>query len=260
MQCCDTDINYGIKTGYNTAFIIDSEMRTEIIAQDPKSDEIIKPVLRGRDIQRYQAQWAGLWMIATFPSLHLDINDYPAVKKHLLSYDKERLEQAGKTLADGRKSRKKTPHHWFELQDTCAYQAQFKKEKLFWMHMSPRGRFAYSDSEIYCNQKAFLLTGYSLKYLCAILNSILVTWFIRNTAVTTGMGLTQWDKFVVDRIAIPKATASEQQPFIHLVESILSAKADNPAADTNAEEATIDRLTFSLYGLNSQEIAIVESM
>ena len=255
-----SDINYGIKTGYNAAFIIDEETRAALIAQDPKSAEIIKPVLRGRDIQRYQAQWAGLWMIATLPSLHIDINNYPAVKRHLLSYDKERLEQAGKTLADGSKSRKKTPHYWFELQDTCAYHAQFKKEKLFWMHMSPRGRFAYSDSEIYSNQKAFLLTGHSLKYLCAILNSILVTWFIRNTAVTTGMGLTQWDKFVVDRIAIPMATESEQQSFVHLVECILSAKSENPAADTGTEEAKIDRLTFSLYGLTSQEIAIVESM
>ena len=118
-----SDINYGIKTGYNAAFIIDEETRAALIAQDPKSAEIIKPVLRGRDIQRYRAQWAGLWMIATFPSLHLGINDYPAVKRHLLSYDKKRLEQAGKTLSDGRKSRKKTPHHWFELQDTCAYHA-----------------------------------------------------------------------------------------------------------------------------------------
>ena len=179
----DIDINYGIKTGYNTAFIIDSEMRAEIIAQDPKSDEIIKPVLRGRDIQRYQAQWAQLWLIDTHNGYGdvppINIDDYPAVKTHLNKFYERLVLRHDKGL---------TPYNL----RNCAYQAQFKKEKLFWMHMSPRGRFAYSDSEIYCNQKAFLLTGYSLKYLCAILNSILVTWFIRNTAVTTGMGLTQW--------------------------------------------------------------------
>ena len=255
-----SDIYRGVLTGYNMAFIIDDKIRSTLIAQDPKSAEIIKPVLRGRDIQRYQAQWAGLWMIATFPSLHLDINDYPAVKRHLLSYDRERLEQAGKTLADGSKSRKKTPHHWFELQDTCAYHAQFMKEKLFWMHMSPRGRFAYSDSEIYCNQKAFFLTGHSLKYLCAILNSTLVTWLIRNMAVTTGMGLTQWDKFVVERISIPTIAVSEQRQFVQLVESILSAKADSPSADTTYLENEIDGLVYSLYELSTEETVLLDSI
>ena len=88
----DIDIYRGVLTGYNRAFIIDDKLRASLVAQDPKSAEIIRPVLRGRDIQRYQAQWADLWMIATFPSLRLDINDYPAVKKYLLSYNKERLE------------------------------------------------------------------------------------------------------------------------------------------------------------------------
>ena len=185
----------------------------------PKSAEIIKPVLRGRDIQRYQAQWAELWLIDTHNGYGdvppINIDDYPAIKDHLNGYY-ERLAL--------RQDKGRTPYNL----RNCAYHAQFMKEKLFWMHMSPRGRFAYSDSEIYCNQKAFFLTGHSLKYLCAILNSTLVTWLIRNMAVTTGMGLTQWDKFVVERISIPIIAVSEQRQFVHLVESILSAKADSP--------------------------------
>ena len=66
---CGNAINYGIKTGYNDAFIIDNQTKDALIAEDPRSAEIIKPVLRGRDIQRYQAQWKGLWLIATFPAL-----------------------------------------------------------------------------------------------------------------------------------------------------------------------------------------------
>ncbi len=247
----DIDIYRGVLTGYNKAFIVDDKARATLVAEDPKSAEIIKPVLRGRDIQRYQAQWAQLWLIDTHNGYGdvppIDIDDYPAVKTHLNKYYERLVLRQDKGL---------TPYNL----RNCAYHAEFKKEKLFWMHMSPRGRFAYSNSEIYCNQKAFFVTGHSLLYLCAILNSTLVTWLIRNTAVTTGMGLTQWDKFVVGRIAIPKATESDQQSFVHLVEYILSAKSENPAADTGAEEASIDRLTFSLYGLTSQEIAIVESM
>ena len=94
----DVRINYGIKTGYNNAFIIDNSVKETLIATDPSSADIIKPVLRGRDIQQYQAKWAGKWLICTFPSLQLDIDDYPAVKKYLLKFGLKRLEQSGKAL------------------------------------------------------------------------------------------------------------------------------------------------------------------
>ena len=123
--------------------------------------------------------------------------------------------------------------------------------------MSNRGRFAYSDLEMYCNDKGFILTGQSLKYLCAILNSTLVTWMIRNTGLTTGMGLTQWKKFVVERIPIPKIAAEEQNPLLKLVDEILDAKAADPDADTSELEEDIDWLVYDLYGLSDEETAEV---
>ena len=101
-------INRGIVTGYNEAFIVDDATRLGLIAQDPNSADIIKPVLRGRDIQRYRTEWAGLWLITTFPSLQVDIDDFPSVRDYLLSFGKDRLEQSGKALPSGGKSRKKT--------------------------------------------------------------------------------------------------------------------------------------------------------
>ena len=127
----DIAINYGIKTGYNEAFIIDNRTKEALVAADPKSAEILKPVVRGRDIRRYKAEWQGLWLIATFPALRVSIDDYPAVKKHLLTFGKARLEQSGKRLSDGTRSRKKTSNAWYEMQDTCAYHADFAKEKLY---------------------------------------------------------------------------------------------------------------------------------
>jgi len=165
-----------------------------------------------------------------------------------------------KALTDGSKSRKKTRHQWFELQDTCAYHAEFAKEKLLWMHMSERGRFAYDTSNTCCNQKGFIMTGTSLKYLCAILNSSLITWATKSNAVTTGMGLTQWDKFTVERLPIPRIPAAKQRPFIRLIESILSNKVADPATDTIEQEEKIDRLVYALYGLTSREIAVLESV
>src|SRR5574344_912185 len=92
----DIQINYGIKTGFNDAFIISTEKRNEILNNCTskevlkKTDGLIRPILRGRDIKRYSYEWNDLWLIATFPSRHYDIEDYPAVKSHLLSFGKER--------------------------------------------------------------------------------------------------------------------------------------------------------------------------
>ena len=252
----DVSINYGIKTGYNDAFIIDDATKQALIAEDPNSAEIVKPVLRGRDIQRYRAKWARLWLITTFPSLQLNIDDYPAVKRHLLSFGKDRLEQSGKTLDGGGQSRKKTGNKWFEAQDQIAYHEEFAKEKLFWMDLTEQGRFAYDPDGMFCVNSAFMISGQSIKYLCALFNSKLITWFMHNTALNSGMGTTRWVMFTVERLPIPQISPTEQRPSIRLVDSILTAKA---AADTTKQEAEIDQLVYKLYGLTTEEIQIVEN-
>ncbi len=133
----DWDINIyrGILTGYNEAFIINGEKKNELIEKDPKSAEIIKPILRGRDIKRYNYDFADLWLIATFPSLHIDIEQYPAIKNHLLSFGIERIEQTGKEYyinGEKIKARKKTNNKWFEIQDSIGYWDEFSKQKIAW--------------------------------------------------------------------------------------------------------------------------------
>ncbi len=251
---CGNAINYGIKTGFNEAFIIDNQTKDALIAEDPQSAEIIKPVLRGRDIQRYQAQWKGCWLIATFPALGLNIDDYPAVKRHLLSFGKQRLEQSGKRLPDGARSRKRTTNAWFEVQDTCAYHAEFVKEKLFWIDLTEEGRFAYDDGEMFCVNSAYMLTGSSLKYLCAILNSTPVTWFMQNSALNSGMGTTRWVRFTVERIPIPIIDIASQQPFVRVVGAIQDAL--RTGADTMTLESDLDSLVYDLYGLTADEIRV----
>ncbi|MDE0685089.1 MAG: Eco57I restriction-modification methylase domain-containing protein [Candidatus Poribacteria bacterium] len=253
----DISINYGIKTGCNQAFIIDNKTKERLIREDPKSAELLRPVLRGRDIGRFRANWAGLWLIASFPAMKVNIDDYPAINKHLLSFGQERLEQGGKTLSDGNKTRKKTPHAWYELQDTCAYHGEFKKEKLLWMDMTSRGRFSYSNDEIYCNDKGFMMTGTSLKYLCAVLNSALVTWYMKIIALTTGMGVPQWKKFAVERIPIPSLSATDHELVIEMVDCVLQAKMNDQVADISEVEQAIDRWVYKLYGLTSKEICEV---
>ena len=118
----------GILTGFNDAFIISTEKKNELIAADPKSAELIRPILRGKDVKRYEYNFADQWIIATFPSCKYDIDQYSAIKQHLLSFGIERLEQTGAThIIDGVsvKSRKKTNNKWFETQDSISYWKDF---------------------------------------------------------------------------------------------------------------------------------------
>ena len=252
----DVSINYGIKTGYNDAFIIDDATRAALIAEDPKSDEIIKPVLRGRDIRRWRAEWAGKWLI--YSHVGVDEHAYPAVRSHLVAHE----ERLAKRRGGANPRTGQVPYEWWQLQvdyyNSGAYK-DFGKPKLFWMDMSPEARFAYDDGEMFCNDKGFIMVGQSLKYLCAVLNSSPVTWLMQHTALTTGMGLLQWKRFAVERIPVPRIGEEEQRPFVELVDRILEAKAADAEADTSEWERAIDVLVYALYALTPAETAAVES-
>ena len=249
----DISIYYGIKTGFNDAFIVDQATRDALIAEDPKSAGVLKPVLRGRDIARYRANWAGLWLISTFPSLNLDIDAYPAIKRHLLSFGKERLAQEGLQLSGGGRSRKKTSNAWYELQDTCAYHDHFNGAKLLWRDMADTGCFAYSNKMVFTNDKAFMMTGTNLKYLCAVLNSSVITWFVSKAGLTTGMGLTQWKKFVVETIPVVQPDSSTLIKIDDAVESVLSMLEIGDTQCAREVGETVDRMVADLYGLTPRE-------
>ena len=243
------NINYGIKTGYNDAFIINDANRRALIAKDPNSAEIIKPVLRGRDIQRYQAKWAGLWLIDTHNGYSgvpaIDIRDYPAVQDHLNRFYAQ-LEK--------RQDKGRTPYNL----RNCAYHEDFAREKLFWIELVGRGRFAYDNTDIYGEATTFMMTGESIKYLCAVLDSSLVHWFIQHVAPTSGLGTSRWKKVYVETIPIPRIVQAEQRPFIRLVDEILEAKAADPETDMSRQETAIDELVYELYGLNEEESTAIE--
>ena len=128
------------------------------------------------------------------------------------------------------------------------------------MDLSPKGRFAYSDQELYCNNAAYFMTGESLEWLCAILNSRIVTWLVRNTARTTGMGLICWEKFVVEEIPIPNASRRQKQAVIECVNQILRLKDTVPDINTSELEDHLDLLIYQQYGLTGKEIKLVSSL
>ena len=151
--------NYGIKTGYNEAFIIDEETKERLIKEDKNSAEIIKPLLRGRDIKRYSYDFNNLYLICTFPALKLNIDKYKAIKKYLESFGK-RLEQSGE-----KGCRKKTNNKWFETQDNISYYEEFDKPKLIYPETTTSSNFYYDESNFYPDKTNFIMTGKYIKYI-----------------------------------------------------------------------------------------------
>jgi len=196
----DWDINIyrGVLTGCNEAFIIDTAKRDEILAccqsveERERTAELIRPILRGRDIKRYGYEWAELWLIATFPSLHYSIDEYPAVKQYLLSFGIERLEQTGKThIVNGEKvkARKKTHNKWFETQDSISYWDLFFQPHICWKAVGRNLSFAKVDSGIFLTAPAsFISAGEYNDYLLALLCSDVSKYFIFKNSDTTGAG------------------------------------------------------------------------
>jgi hypothetical protein len=249
----DITINFGIKTGYNNAFIIDENKKNELIKADSKNAEIIKPILRGRDLKRYSYEFAGCWAICIFPSLNLNIDDYPVIRDYFMQIGKERLEQNG-----NKESRKKTNHKWFETQDSVSYRRDFEKPKIVWGEISDKPKFAYDECNYYAEATTFIMTGEKLKYLLAILNSKVSEWYFNQIATTTGMGTNRWKKYKIELLPIKFPDEKQEKQIESVVNQILIAKKQDSQADTTALEKETDQLVYELYGLTEEEIAIVE--
>ena len=235
----DISINYGIKTGFNDAFIIDGEKRAELIAQDPKSEEIIRPILRGRDIKQYGYEFADLYIITTFPSLKIDIESYPAVKQHLLSFGYDRLKQTGDKGA-----RKKTNNKWFETQDSISYWEEFFKHKIVYPNMTKFMPFLLDKKNFMTNQKCFIMTGEKLAYLTAFFNSNIFKICYRDNFPELQGGTRELSKIFFEQVKIPDIEDIIDIDFDILVDDVQELR-DN--ASKRLERALILTLGLQEY-------------
>ncbi|WQX47692.1 class I SAM-dependent DNA methyltransferase [Helicobacter pylori] len=261
----------GILTGCNEAFIIPTEKRDEILkncddaqkdekgmSERERTKELIKPILRGKDIKRYSYEWADLWVIATFPSLKLDIDDYPSLKTYLSQF-RPRIDQSGE-----KGCRKKTSNQWFETQDTIAYHGDFEKEKIVWASV---GFVEYCmipgllilDTNYFFEVSKF---GNTKNYLLGLLNSKLLTFWLKLKNTPLGdIGAYRNYKYNIMELPMVKITAKNKKiadKIIVLVDKILKAKAKDPKANTQGLEKEIDALVYQLYNLTDEEIKTIE--
>jgi hypothetical protein len=250
----DININYGIKTGFNEAFIIDTATKEKLCQEDPKSAEIIKPILRGKDIKKYRANWAGLWLIATHNGYkendkrisRIDVENYPAIKKHLDQYLPQLIR---------RQDKGDTPYNL----RNCAYMGDFEKEKIVWKAMGLDSDFTYIKYSMFTNDKGNFLTSLSkkinIKYILAYFNSKLFLWQYSKQGVNMGSGF-EFKVNFVEQIHIPEISESAQIPYITIVNQIIEGK--KSGLETIDLEQQIDILIYKLYDLTYDEVLVFE--
>ena len=244
-------INYGIKTGFNEAFIIDEETKNKLILEDKKSKEIIKPLLRGRDIKRYSYDYQGLYLINTHNGVkseninRININDYPAIKNHLQKYYK----QLEKRLDKG-----DTPYNL----RNCAYLKEFEKEKVFCKAIGFNLAFTIAEKDLIISAPSSFFVSNINKYFVGILNSKLIKYFIYKYSDRTGAGDIMLNVQSLEKIPIPEPNKSTLKEIEDLVEKIIENKKEGK--DTEEDERNIDKIVYTLYDLTIEEINIVENI
>lgn len=250
------EIYRGILTGFDKAFWVSTETRDEILSncrsleERNKTKEIIRPMLRGKDICKYGIKWKELWLIGTFPSKHLDIEELPTIKKHLLSFPIERLEQTGAThIINGEKikSRKKTSGKWFETQDSISYWKEFYKPKIIYPETSKFLPFYYDEQRFLANKTCFIMRGGKhLAYLTAFFNSSLFKFCFRDNFPALFGGARGLSKIFFEKIPVLEVDDATDAEFHDLVLDIQNEYSDEKAK-------AIDQKIFDLYGLTQEE-------
>ena len=244
----DITINFGIKTGYNKAFIIDEEKKNKLFAEDPLSVEIIKPLLRGRDIQKYTADNIVNWLIGSHngvkPNIEaIDINQYPAIKNWLDSHWSK---------INARYDKGDTPYNL----RNCAYWQDFDKPKLVWKRIGSILRFCYDETGSYCLDSTCIATGSKVKFLTAVLNSKLCNMELFRLSPKTGTGDLIISVQALNPLRVPIPNEEQETEICDILDKIIELKKSN--SDTTSLESEIDQLVYELYGLTEEEIAIVE--
>ena len=251
----DIQIYRGVLTGCNEAFIIDEAKRAEILSNCQSDDErerteaIIRPILRGRDIRRYGYVDSGKYLINTHNGVKekgippIDITDYPAIKEHLDSFgDAVML----------RSDQGDTPYNL----RNCAYLEDFNKPKIVWGEISDRSKFAYEARGGYMVEATtFLMVGCHLPLLFCMLNSLLLEWLFSKVGTTTGVGTVRWKKYTIEQLTLPLFSETEIEFFARCVASYLDGTLSISEFASNTNQKI-----YELLELTQDEIDLVENL
>ena len=225
-------IYYGIKTGLNAAFVIDDQTRSRLILEDDKSSELIKPLVIGDDIRKWNTSCNGRWIILT--KIGTPIDRYPAIHRHLLQFEEKLQKRSDKG------------NHWYELR-ACSYYHVFESAKILYPEISMSSRFTLDTSGLVPLKTCFSIPSND-KYLLGVLNSKSAWEYLSNTCSVLGdaslRGRLTLQSIFMCRLPIPKASDAERSAIELLVDKCLEAK----GSDCEEWEAEVDQRVSALYG------------
>jgi len=268
----DWDINIyrGVLTGYNDAFIISTEKRDEILAncqtegERVRTAELIRPILRGRDIKRYEYEWAGQWLIyipwhfpyqfdesitgASEKAEKAFKEQYPAVYNHMLEY-KEPLSKRNKAETGIR-------YEWYAMQRWGAkYWEDFSKPKIIWGEISDKSKFAFDFLGEYIPEAtSFYMKGECIEYLLSALNSSVSEWLFSKVGTTTGVGTIRWKKYTIEQLIVAKLSTEQLNTHLAAFNDLKVGK-----MSITDFECFSNKLMYDVYKLTSDEIQYIEN-
>ena len=251
MKDWDIQIFRGVLTGFNDAFIIDGKIKDELIRKSPKSAEIIRPILRGRNISPYLADYDNLWLINThngikekgIPPINVE-KDYPAIYEHLFKFKNKLMQRQDKG------------DHWTNLRN-CAYLQEFEKPKIIYPNMTKYLPFVYDKGSFFTNQKCFIITGNSLGYLTAFLNSSLFKYCFRENFPELLGGTRELSKIFFDGIPVKPVDEKTESDFLNLISKIQKDKSKR--VDTSELELLVEKKLAEIYNLSEKEFQLVSA-
>ena len=251
-------INFGIKTGNNDVFIVDSSTKAAILAdcadddERSRTEELFKPILKGRDLSRYKIIFQDRWLINTHNGIRdpfikdsytiepVDIEQYPAVRRYLdrhIGEIKDRADQG------------RTPYNL----RNCVYWPEFRQPKIIWGDLADIPKFCLDrDGKYYGDNTTYWLTGKHLAYLLCYLNSPLSVYLFSKLGNTTGAGTIRWQKYKIEQQLVPAITPENEQRIEALYEAYCQ---DGNASHLN----DIYLIIYNSVGLTAEEVAHITS-
>ena len=246
----------GVLTGFNKAFIIDEQIREQLLAEDPKSDELIKPWVRGRDVKRWQVAWAGLYVINIPSSTNrqwpwseanseerarvIFQQNYPAVYQHLIQWEEElrKRDDQGK--------------FWWELR-SCAYYEGFAQPKIVYPDITKSPKFTWDESKAFLGNTAYIMPTKE-KWLVGLLNTTVIWWLYLHISSTIRGGFVRFIAQYMAQLPIVSASNAQKDVISNNVERMLS---DPPNHQVNQLEIEIDARVAHLYTLTEEEYNLI---
>lgn len=238
---CNGRFYRGVLTGLNEAFVITREQRDALVAQDPKSVEVIKPFLRGRDVKRWNVESQDLWLIFTRKGIAID--DYPAIKKHLTPFKAE-LKPKPDNWDDEKQGawpgRKAGPYEWFNIQDNIAYWKEFESAKIVYPDIYLHQSFAWDTGQHYLANTCYFIPT-TERWLTSLLNASAIEWFYEQVAARIQGGYLRAFSDRMQSVPIPKTDLS-QRGMLEALTTAVEASISRPEY-----ERLVNGLVYELF-------------